>query len=65
MPRARNTIETVQLTISVSERVKEALETLTSTGLYGKNAADTANELLKSTIRELVKTKELVLPDEE
>ena len=53
MPRPKNTTETVQITLSTTPQVKELLEELSKTGLYGKNAADTAQSLLKEKIRDL------------
>lgn len=54
MARPKNTLDTVQITISTTPQVKEILERLTSSGLYGKNAADTAHALLKERVRELM-----------
>ncbi len=54
MARPKNTLDTVQITISTTPQVKEILERLTSSGLYGKNAADTAQALLKERIRDLM-----------
>jgi len=54
MPRPKNTLETIQITISTTPQVKESLRQLTETGFYGKNAADTAHALLKERIRELL-----------
>ena len=54
MARPKNTLETIQITISTTLQVKESLQQLTETGFYGKNAADTANALLKERIRDLM-----------
>jgi len=54
MARPKNTLETTQITISTTPQVRELLERLTETGLYGKNAADTAQALLKERIRDLM-----------
>jgi len=54
MARQKNTLETIQITISTTLQVKESLQQLTETGFYGKNAADTAHALLKERIRELL-----------
>ena len=59
MPRPKNTLETVQITISTTLQVKESLQQLTETGFYGKNAADTAHALLKERIRELIQQGQL------
>jgi hypothetical protein len=53
MARPKNTTETVQITISTTQQVKDLLELLSRSGLYGKNAADTAHALLKEKIRDL------------
>ena len=55
MARPKNTLKTVQITISTTEQVKELLESLTETGIYGKNAADTAQRLMLERIRDLQK----------
>lgn len=54
MARQRNAITSVQLTVSVSERVRDVLDQMTETGMFGKNAADTANMLLIDAIREYI-----------
>jgi len=51
MPRQKNAISSVQLTVSVTETVREHLERMTETGMFGKNAAETANHLLIDAIR--------------
>jgi len=56
MARQKNSIETVQMTISVTEKVRDQLEQLTATGYYGKNAAETANALIAERIRQLVES---------
>jgi hypothetical protein len=56
MARQKNSVETVQITISVTEKVRDQLEVLTSTGYYGKNAAETANSLIAERIRQLVES---------
>ena len=53
MARPKNTTETVQITISTTQQVKDVLELLSVSGFYGKNAADTAHALLKEKIRDL------------
>ena len=51
MPRQKNAISSVQLTVSVTETVRDRLERMTETGMFGKNAAETANHLLIDAIR--------------
>ena len=53
MARPKNTLKTVQITISTTEQVKDVLETLTNSGMYGKNSADTAQRLMLERIRDL------------
>ena len=53
MPRPKNSAETVQLTLSTTPQVKQLLEELSTSGYYGKNAAETAVLLLTEKIREL------------
>lgn len=59
MARQKNTLETIQITISTTLQVRDSLEQLTETGFYGKNAADTAHALLKERIRELMQQGQL------
>jgi hypothetical protein len=53
MPRPKNSAETIQLTLSTTPQVKQLLEELSTSGYYGKNAAETAAILLTEKIREL------------
>ncbi len=62
MARPKNTLKTVQITISTTEQVKDVLEALTSSGMYGKNAADTAQRLMLERIRELQRDKMAPMP---
>ncbi len=62
MARPKNTLETIQITISTTAQVKESLQQLTETGFYGKNAADTAHALLKERIRELMQQGQMPDP---
>ena len=57
MPRQKNAISSVQLTVSVTETVREHLERMTETGMFGKNAAETANHLLIDAIRGYVEKR--------
>ena len=54
MARPKNTLDTVQITISTTPQVKAFLEDLTAQGIYGKNNADTAHALVKEKLRELL-----------
>ncbi len=53
MAREKNKIESIQITLSVTEPIREMLESLSLSGFYGKNAADTAGLLLREKLREL------------
>jgi len=60
MARAKNTVETVQITISTTQRVRELLELLTEEGLYGRNVAETASLLIAEKMREMRRGGEIV-----
>jgi hypothetical protein len=51
--RQKNTVETVQITLSVTPAVRDFLERLSESGFYGKNIAETAADLLKEKLRDL------------
>lgn len=59
MARTPNTIKTSPLTVSITPAVKDYLEQLTNSGLWGKNAAETANLLISDRIRYLLSTGEI------
>jgi len=61
MARQKNIVETVQITVSVTEAVRAQLETLTESGLFGKNAADTANIFITEKIRQLFESSSPLL----
>jgi hypothetical protein len=60
MARAKNTVETVQITISTTQRVRELLEQLTEEGLYGRNVAETASLLIAEKMREMRRSGEIL-----
>jgi hypothetical protein len=47
MARNRNTVGTKPITVSITPQVHAALERLTQTGFSGKNAAETAGEMIR------------------
>lgn len=51
MARKQNTIPTVQITLSTTERLKFYLEALVETGLYGKTVAEAADRLLTEAMK--------------
>ena len=55
MARQPNDIETVNITLSTTQPIKQHLDRLVKTGLYGKNAADAAERLVASRIDQFLK----------
>ena len=53
MAREKNKIESIQITLSVTEPTRVMLEALSSSGFYGKNAADTAAMFLREKLRDM------------
>lgn len=53
MAREKNTIESIQITLSVTEPIRVMLDELCRSGFYGKNAADTAGMLLREKLRDM------------
>ena len=53
MGRPKNTVSTIQLTISTTKITKAFLETLVTHGTYGKNAAEAAERLMSLKLNEL------------
>ena len=62
MPRQKNDLPTVPLRISTTQQVRDLLEKLVSTGLFGKNTPEAADRLLSEKLREL--SAKGVLPSE-
>ncbi|MCB1095897.1 MAG: hypothetical protein R3F19_23305 [Verrucomicrobiales bacterium] len=60
MARTKNSLETIQVTLSTTLQIKNYLEQLTSTGLYGKNVAETATLLIQDQVKDLLKSGDLV-----
>ena len=54
MARPKNTLDTIQIAVSTTQQVRDLLELLTEQGLYGKNVAETAHNLVKEKLRELI-----------
>ncbi|WP_242353922.1 hypothetical protein [Anaeromyxobacter sp. SG64] len=53
MARPRNSVETQPVTIRTTPWVVEALDVLATTGRFGKNAAEVAEELLRAKLRDV------------
>jgi hypothetical protein len=51
--RTRNSVKTVKLQLSTTPQVVAALESLASTGKFGKNASEAGEELLRVKLREI------------
>ena len=54
MARQKNSVESIQITLSVTPAVRDLLDKLSCSGFYGKNAAETGAELLKEKLRDLM-----------
>lgn len=54
MARRSNTIQSVQITVSTTARIRDLLEVLAESGMYGKNPAEVATTLLQQSVRDLV-----------
>ena len=55
MARPKNTVQTVQITISTTKPVWDNLQDLVNTGLFGKSPAEAAERLIAKGIQELQK----------
>ena len=56
MPRKKNQLDTVSISISTTRPVVEYLETLVQSGLYGKNTTEAAERLIAWSLEELIRT---------
>ena len=59
MARPKNNVESVQVTIAATKKVRAYLELLTEDGLHGKSVAETAYILITERIKELVRSGHL------
>ena len=59
MARTKNSLETVQITLSTTVQIRNYLDQLTNSGLYGKNVAETATQLIQDRVKELIKAGDL------
>ncbi len=55
MPRPKNQLETVSITLSTTRPVLDYLERLVESGLYGKNPAEAAERLIALGIEDLIR----------
>ncbi len=55
MPRKKNQLDTVSLSVSTTRPVVEYLETLVESGLYGKNPTEAAERLIAWSLEELIR----------
>jgi hypothetical protein len=62
MPRDANAIRSVILRITTTPQVVKLLDRLVETGLYGKNRADAAEELLRQKVVEAIRDGMLPVP---
>ena len=56
MPRKKNQLDTVSISVSTTRPVIEYLETLVESGLYGKNPTEAAERLIAWALEELIRT---------
>lgn len=59
MAKPKNLVPTETLTISTTPGTVRYLERITATNLYGKTAAETADEIIRQEIRRLIATGQL------
>jgi hypothetical protein len=55
MPRKKNQVQTVPVTISTTPPVVQYLEALVTTGLYGKTTPEAAERLISQRIEQLIR----------
>ncbi len=60
MPRKKNDLKTVPLQLSTNPIVVSYLDELVKTGLYGKNVHETAEQLIRNSIRQMIESEKLV-----
>ncbi|MCG8527978.1 MAG: hypothetical protein MI748_16465 [Opitutales bacterium] len=67
MARNANDLPTKQLRLSTNPYLVKCLESLARNGhgLYGKNPTETAERLLAEKLRELIKSGELIPPNQD
>jgi hypothetical protein len=53
MGRLKNSVDSKQLTLSVTPAIYASLERLSVSGYYGKNPSETAAEILREKLREM------------
>ncbi len=58
--RKKNVIPTVRLEISTTEAVIADLTRLVSTGYFGKNSSEAAEQILRERLRSLIKEEEQI-----
>lgn len=54
MGRLKNSVDSKQLTLSVTPAIYASLEQLSVTGYYGKNPSETAAEILREKLRDML-----------
>ncbi|NIR29534.1 MAG: hypothetical protein GWN84_09540 [Gammaproteobacteria bacterium] len=59
MPRKKNQLTTVSITLSTTQAVVDYLQALVESGLYGKNPAEAAERLTARGIEDLIERGKL------
>jgi len=54
MPKQKNSVQTVRITISTSEEIASYLDDLADVGIQGKTRTETAERLVGEGIRRLI-----------
>jgi hypothetical protein len=62
MPRLRNSVRSVQITISTTPQTRAYLDQLVGSGIYGKNPAEAAERLIASNLERLLREGVLLRP---
>ena len=60
MARPKNILETVTLTIATNQPLVDQLESLVSSGLFGKSSTEAAERLIAKGVQELQKEGQLI-----
>ena len=59
MPRQKNDLQSVELRMSTTLVVREYLEQLVATGLWGKNVTEAAERMLTTSLVRMIENGEL------
>ncbi len=60
MPKSKNDISTVKITISTTNSVQNLLTELVDTGMFGKNTAEAAEQLVRRSLENLLNDNTII-----